>query len=110
MGDVRRGRSRIMGPIDYSTNYACGLLVDGFDTPPRVMMNHHPPFYAGLLECWGLTKVKELARELGTTSRRIIDRCRAEGLAVQNSVTRLKPEVERVVRAWFSDEDGPATQ
>src|SRR4029077_9339331 len=25
-----RGRTEIMGPIDYSTNYACGLLIDGF--------------------------------------------------------------------------------
>lgn len=56
----QRGRTQIMGPIDYSTNYACGLLVDGFDTPPRIMMNHNPPYYAGLLESWGLTKAKDL--------------------------------------------------
>jgi GNAT superfamily N-acetyltransferase len=55
-----RGRSSMMGPIDYSTNYPVGLLVEGFDTPPRVMMNHHPPYYAGLLESWGLAKVKDL--------------------------------------------------
>jgi len=56
----RRGRSAIMGPIDYSTNYPCGLLIDGFDTPPRVMMNHHRRYYAGLLESWGLVKAKDL--------------------------------------------------
>jgi GNAT superfamily N-acetyltransferase len=56
----KRGRTRIMGPIDYSTNYACGLLVDGFDTPPRVMMNHNPSYYARLLEGWGLAKIKDL--------------------------------------------------
>jgi GNAT superfamily N-acetyltransferase len=55
-----RGRTQIMGPIDYSTNYACGLLIDGFDTPPRIMMNHNPPYYSGLLESWGLTKAKDL--------------------------------------------------
>ncbi|HEX3869150.1 MAG TPA: hypothetical protein VHV77_01810 [Pirellulales bacterium] len=55
-----RGRTHIMGPIDYSTNYNCGLLVDGFDTPPRVMMNHNPPYYVGLLESWGLLKAKDL--------------------------------------------------
>ena len=49
-----------MGPIDYSTNYPLGLLIDGFDTPPRVMMNHNPPYYAGLLESWGLAKTKDL--------------------------------------------------
>jgi GNAT superfamily N-acetyltransferase len=55
-----RGRTQIMGPIDYSTNYGCGLLVDGFDTPPRVMMNHNPPYYADLLESWGMAKTKDL--------------------------------------------------
>jgi len=46
-------------------------------------------------------KVKELARELGLTSRQLIDRCRAEGIAVQNSITKLNPESERIVRSWF---------
>jgi len=55
-----RGRAAIMGPIDYSTNYPCGLLIEGFDTPPRVMMNHNPTYYAGLLESWGLRKAKDL--------------------------------------------------
>jgi len=57
---VDRGRSRIMGPIDYSTNYSCGLLVDGFQSPARVMMNHNPPYYADLLQAWGLSKVKDM--------------------------------------------------
>jgi GNAT superfamily N-acetyltransferase len=56
----RRGRSEIMGPIDYSTNYPSGLLVDGFQSPPRIMMNHHPRYYARLLENWGLRKLKDL--------------------------------------------------
>jgi GNAT superfamily N-acetyltransferase len=57
---ARRGRTELMGPIDYSTNYPCGLLIEGFDTPQRVLMNHNPPYYAKLLESWGLTKVKDL--------------------------------------------------
>ncbi|MCP4590946.1 MAG: hypothetical protein GY842_09380 [bacterium] len=48
-------------------------------------------------------KVKELARELGVTARTIVARCRAEELPVQNSLTRLKPDLERTVRAWFAD-------
>ena len=51
-----RGRTTIRGPIDYSINYPCGLLIDGFDTPPRIMMNHNRRYYAGLLESWGLRK------------------------------------------------------
>jgi GNAT superfamily N-acetyltransferase len=55
-----RGRTEMMGPIDYSTNYPCGLLIEGFDTPQRVMMNHNPPYYARLFENWRLTKAKDL--------------------------------------------------
>ena len=55
-----RGRTAILGPIDYSTNYNCGLLVEGFHTPPRIMDNHNRPYYAGLLEACGLAKAKDL--------------------------------------------------
>ncbi len=55
-----RGRTVMLGPIDYSVNYPCGLLIDGFDTPPRIMMNHNRPYYAELLESWGLRKAKDL--------------------------------------------------
>lgn len=56
----RRGRTAVMGPIDFSTNYNCGLLIEGFKTPQRVMMNHHRPYYQGLIEGCGLTKTKDL--------------------------------------------------
>lgn len=53
-------RKVIRGPIDYSMNYPSGLLIDGFDTPPRIMMNHNRRYYAGLLESWGLAKARDL--------------------------------------------------
>lgn len=55
----RRGRSEIMGPIDYSTNYVCGLLIDGFQHPPTVLTAHNPPYYARLIEVCGFEKVKD---------------------------------------------------
>jgi GNAT superfamily N-acetyltransferase len=76
-----RGRSRMMGPIDYSMNYSCGLLVEGFDSPPRVMMNHNPPYYMRLLECCGLTKAKDLYAWWFC--------------AGENQIDRLRPRVER---------------
>ena len=45
-------------------------------------------------------KVKELARELGMTSRRLIELCRANGLPVQNSITRISRIDDSRVRAW----------
>jgi len=55
----RRGRSEIMGPIDYSTNYVCGLLIDGFQHPPTVLTAHNPPYYARLIEACGFEKVMD---------------------------------------------------
>jgi len=86
---VRRGRTRMLGPIDYSTNYPCGLLIDGFDTPARFMMNHNPPYYRGLLESWGLTKAKDLyAWWLNTAENRIhVWRSRVERLVARSGAT-----------------------
>ena len=52
-----RGRDEIMGPIDYSTNYVCGLLVEGFDFPPTLLTAHNPPYYPALIEGLGFNKV-----------------------------------------------------
>ena len=54
------GRDEIMGPIDYSTNYLCGLLIDGFQFPPMVLTGHNPPYYSGLIEGWGFEKAIDL--------------------------------------------------
>ena len=55
-----RGLTEIMGPIDYSTNYMCGLLVRGFAHPPMILTSHNPPYYADLIEGWGFTKAMDL--------------------------------------------------
>ncbi len=55
----KKGRSEIMGPIDYSTNYVCGLLIDGFQFPPTILTAHNPPYYRPLIESCGFTKVKD---------------------------------------------------
>ena len=53
------GRDEIMGPIDYSTNYLCALLVDGFQHPPMLLTSHNPPYYRRLIEGWGFAKVMD---------------------------------------------------
>ena len=47
-------------------------------------------------------KIKDLAKEVGLTSRELIDRCRAEGVLVQNSITKLNRASEAKVRGWFN--------
>jgi GNAT superfamily N-acetyltransferase len=55
-----KGMTAIRGPMNPSTNHECGLLVEGYNDPPSVMMTYNPPYYAKLLEGWGLTKAKDL--------------------------------------------------
>lgn len=54
-----RGMEKIAGPFSFSVNEECGLLVDGFDTPPCIMMPHGKPWYARHLERLGFTGVME---------------------------------------------------
>ena len=54
-----RGRTEVMGPIDYSTNYLCGLLVEGFQHAPMLLTSHNPRYYARLLEGCGFAKIKD---------------------------------------------------
>lgn len=50
----------LRGPMNLSTNHECGLLVDGFHTPPVFGITYNPPYYAGLIEGCGFTKSKDL--------------------------------------------------
>jgi GNAT superfamily N-acetyltransferase len=52
--------SKIVGPVNPSTNETCGLLVKGFDSPPMVMMTYNPPYYLDLLAKAGFTKQVDL--------------------------------------------------
>ena len=55
-----RGRARVRGPISPSLNEMCGLLVEGFDTDPMLLMPHNPPEYGAQIESAGYAKVKDL--------------------------------------------------
>ncbi len=57
---VERGAYRITGPFNFSINQECGLLVQGFDTPPVFMMPYSPAWYAELLEQNGYYPCKDL--------------------------------------------------
>ena len=55
-----QGMTRALGPFSLSIWDEPGLLVDGFDDPPTVMMGHHLPYYAKLIEARGYIGVKDL--------------------------------------------------
>jgi hypothetical protein len=55
-----QGMRRVRGPFNLSINEECGLLVDGLDTPPVVMMGHARPWYPERVEAQGYSGVQDL--------------------------------------------------
>jgi GNAT superfamily N-acetyltransferase len=55
-----RGRDRMVGPMDFTTNDECGVLIDGHDLLPTILTNWHHRYYPGLIEASGLTKAMDL--------------------------------------------------
>ncbi len=55
-----RDLAPMRGPVNYSTNDTCGVLLDGFDEAPTLLMPYNRPDYDALLRGAGLTRVKEL--------------------------------------------------
>jgi GNAT superfamily N-acetyltransferase len=47
---IHAGNKFLHGPVNPSTNYESGLLIEGFDDPPKIMMIYNPPYYINLLE------------------------------------------------------------
>ncbi|MBM4159179.1 MAG: hypothetical protein FJ216_10445, partial [Ignavibacteria bacterium] len=54
------GMDTMRGPINLSTNDEVGLLIDGFDTPPVIMMTYNPKYYIDLIEHYGFEKAKDV--------------------------------------------------
>ena len=79
----RRGMRRVSGPFDPSINDTCGLLVEGFEHPPVVMMGHARPWYRARVEALGYRKLRDLlaydfdvAGDWPPAARRLLERAR----------------------------------
>ncbi len=57
---AERGISTMRGPMNLNINDEVGLLIDGFDGRPVIMMPYNPPYYQTFLERYGLTKAKDV--------------------------------------------------
>lgn len=69
-----RGLKAMRGPASFSSNEEWGLLIDGFDGSPRVMMTYNPKWYVDLLEGAGCVKAKDLVAywmEQGAATERL---------------------------------------
>jgi len=100
-----RGAKFLRGPVNPSLNYECGMLVDGFDSSPMVMMTYNPRYYPTLMEKVGLKKAKDLFAYISHADRidmkkigRVADRVLAtNGVKVRPiNMKDFQGDVERV--------------
>ena len=108
-----KGAQFLRGPVNPSTNYECGMLIQGFDSSPMVMMTYNFPYYPELMERLGLHKAMDLLAYISHSQKidmkkigRVGDRVLAKsGVTVRPiNMKDFSGEVARVwdvyCRAW----------
>jgi len=81
-----QGMKKALGPFSFSINDEIGLLIDGFETMPNMMMGHAPRYYQRRVEEQGYAKAKDVlayefdnVKGLPPTMRKMVDRMMASG-------------------------------
>jgi hypothetical protein len=108
-----RGRERMLGPMDFTMNDECGVLVEGFDEPTMVLEPWHPAHYGRHLDACGLEKQIDLHMwrlyfgelKQGTEFHPMIhaaaEHSRNEGVTVRNMRRRdMEAEVGRFMEVY----------
>jgi hypothetical protein len=104
-----QGMQRVYGPFNLSINQELGLLVDGFDTPPSMMMGHACPYYADRIEENAYHKIKDLLAyiinsntELPAAAKAVMTRSR-DRIHIRNlNMSKFFDELE-IIRDIFND-------
>jgi hypothetical protein len=105
-----RGMKRIQGPFNLNINEEMGLLVDGFDTPPMLLMGHDLPYVATRLEELGFVKEKDvyaylydITVDLPAGARRLLDRPLPKDIQVRRLDLKRYDEEVRTITNIFND-------
>lgn len=86
-----RGMETMRGPANYSSNEEWGLLIDGFDSAPFIMMTYNPPRYADHFEAFGLRKAKDLVAHILEDNRPPERFARSVDRVVEKSGVKIRP-------------------
>jgi GNAT superfamily N-acetyltransferase len=104
-----KGMDTLRGPMNLSMNEECAFLLEGFDSPPAVMMPYNPPYYLDLMARCGLVKAKDLYAYFATRDHRVsqkigelADTVRRETRIVLRPVTRrsLGRDIEKIKQIY----------
>jgi hypothetical protein len=55
-----RGMEIMRGPMCFSIHHTCGLLIDGFNSSPYILMPYNPKYYVKLIESYGCVKASDM--------------------------------------------------
>jgi hypothetical protein len=104
------GMETLRGPMNFSTNEFCGVLIKGFDLPPTIMTPYNPPYYRELLESAGLQKAKDLhaytrdiPRQLPEKVLRVARMAENRGITVRKVNTKQLYEELRAFNEIYYD-------
>lgn len=100
-----KGANTIIGPVNFSTNETCGMLIEGYDSPPVAMMTYNKPYYNTLVEQYGMGKKVDLIayqivpedyddKPLRLTNM-LLDRLNNKGITIRKiNINNFKQEVD----------------
>lgn len=110
-----RGRTRAMGPFNLSINEETGLLIEGRETPPMVMMGHDQPHIAARLEALGYRKIKDVyaykistSHDMPPSVRKRLGRANPQGVSLRqldwkNYEREVQAMTEIMNEAWSNN-------
>lgn len=112
---AQQGFNSILGPTNFTTNDTAGMLVDGFDRPPTVMMTYNKPYYNEFVKQYGFSKEMDMyayfipSKEASEKSLRLAgmlkQRLERKGITIRNiNKKKLSKELTHIKhiyrRAW----------
>ena len=106
-----RGMTVLRGPVNLSLNDECAMLLEGFDTPPVVMMPYNPAYYNDLMAGYGLAKAKDLYAFFMNTDHKtaqniqdVVDKVQKETtITVRNFNLKKWKEEAEVVKTIYNN-------
>jgi len=99
-----QGMTAILGPVNLSTNAEYALLIDGFDSPPVVMMTYNPPYYVDFIERFGFEKARDLYAYLFEAAIMIHNLPRKLVRVAETTMQRGKIRIRKVNMKDWGDE------
>jgi len=107
----KEGLTGMMGPGNYSTNESCGTLIEGFDSPPTVMMTFNKRYYPEHFEHFGLGKAMDLlayefiqssyTERLQRVGKLLEERLTSKGITIRKfDLSKFSEEIEKIKKIY----------